>query len=95
MLSGNFEGLKIWLQIFGRFIFGPGIFWGFDFFNLSIVPTTWKLRVPPPPPPPRGKYTTEDRKQLYLLQNAIVGKLLPTREWIKTEEKHLNNPAKT
>ena len=93
MLSGNFKGAEIWLQIFGRFIFGPGIFWDFDFFNLSIIPTTWNKEYPPPPP--QGKYTTEDRKQLYLLQNAIVGKLLPTREWIKTEEKHLNNPPKT
>lgn len=32
-------------------MFGPWIFWGFDFCPLSIIPDTWNPEYPPPPPP--------------------------------------------
>ena len=88
----NFEGSEIWLWFyFWAIYFWSRDFWGFHFFNFSIIPTTWNWELPPPHPR-ANTYTTEDRKQLYWLQNAIVGKL-PKREWIKTEKKHLNNPG--
>lgn len=84
MLSGILKARKFDFDfIFGQFIFGLGIFGVFIFSTFRSFPPL-EIRA--------NTYTTEDRKQLYWLQNAIVGKL-PEREWIKTEKKHLNNPG--
>ena len=94
MLSGILKARKFDFDfIFGQFIFGLGIFGVFIFSTFrSFPPLEIKSYPPPPPHPGANTYTTEDRKQLYWLQNAIVGKL-PKREWIKTEKKLLNNPG--
>lgn len=90
MLSGILKARKFDFDfIFGQFIFGLGIFGVFIFSTFRSFPP---LEIKSYPHPRANTYTTEDRKQLYWLQNAIVGKL-PKREWIKTEKKHLNNPG--
>ena len=94
MLSGILKARKFDFDfIFGQFNFGLGIFGVFIFSTFrSFPPLEIKSYPSPPPHPGANTYTTEDRKQLYWLQNAIVGKL-PKREWIKTEKKLLNNPG--
>ena len=96
MLSGILRARKFDFDfIFGQFNFGLGIFGVFIFSTFRSFPPleiTGKSYPPPAPHPGANTYTTEDRKQLYWLQNAIVGKL-PKREWIKTEKKLLNNPG--
>ena len=35
------------MGFFLRFIFGPGIFWGFDICSHSIIPAAWNPKYPP------------------------------------------------
>ena len=48
MLSRNFRDSEIRHGIFGGLLFGPGIFWGFDFCLHSIIPFTWNPEYPSP-----------------------------------------------
>ena len=41
---------KFAMEFFSRFIFGPGIFWRFDFCPHSIIPVTWNPEPTPDPP---------------------------------------------
>ena len=43
----NLQGLEIQHGIFVRFIFGPGIFGGFDICSHSIITAVWNPKYPP------------------------------------------------
>ena len=55
---------KFAMEFFSRFIFGPGIFWRFDFCPHSIIPITWN-----PEPTPLGQHQLQswsDTRASYL-----------------------------
>ena len=45
MPSGNSYGSEIWHEISIGLIFGPGIFFGFEFCPDLIIPDTWNLEI--------------------------------------------------
>ena len=45
-MNAFWKGLGIQYEIFGGLIFGPGIFWGFDFYPHSVIPITWNPEYP-------------------------------------------------
>ena len=52
VLQIKFNQLQTWARKFVvgvlvGLIFGPGIFWGFDFCPHSVIPITWNLECPP------------------------------------------------
>ena len=45
-ISEIYEAWKFDMGFFLRFIFGPGIFWGFDICSHSIIPAVWNPKYP-------------------------------------------------
>ena len=67
----------------GRFwalMFGPWIFWGFDFCPHSIIPDTWNPEYPPPPPPTLGAPNGSSTFYFCYVKNVVRSNKL-TRCW--------------